>query len=91
MAAKISLINKKYKNMTSIKRTFEKLSKQHPDWSTYTCFAETVYAQLLNQKIISRWFNKLVDKDDYAKKDKNDILTFLGSLQKGLRSVKNEE
>jgi len=76
--------------MKSIKRKFEKLSKQHPDWSTYTCFAEMVYTQFFNQKVISRWFNKLVDKDDYDKKDKNDILAFLGSLQKELRSVKNE-
>jgi hypothetical protein len=35
-------------------------------------------------------FNKLVDKDDYEKKDKRDITAFLLSLQNRLRTTENE-
>lgn len=51
--------------MRSIKHRFEEIAEKNPGLSTYTCFARTVTGQEYNQSMIRRWFNKLVDKDDY--------------------------
>lgn len=66
--------------MKSIKRRFISLTKLNQYWSTYTCFAEAIYGQHFNRTIICRWFNKLVDKNDYALKNKKAILAFLESV-----------
>ena len=66
--------------MKTIEIRFKKLLTNHPDWSTYICFSEAIHQQNFNHAIICRWFNKLVNKDDYFKKDKKAILAFLKSI-----------
>ena len=55
--------------MKSIERRFDELVKKNPYWSTYICFCEAIRNQKFSKKIISRWFYKLVDKDDYFIED----------------------
>ena len=55
--------------MKSIKRNFERIVEENPYWSTYICFAETANGKGFSKQTISRWFNKLVDKDDYEDPD----------------------
>ena len=66
--------------MKSIARRFSSIAKENRSWSSYMCFAETVKKQGLSEQIIRSWFNKLVNKGDYEKKDKKHILSFLGKL-----------
>jgi len=37
----------------------------------------------LHPRLIRKWFNKLVDSDDYAKEDKNAVLQYLIQLAQG--------
>lgn len=57
--------------MKSIQKNFEHLQKRNPGWSSNTCFAMTVAHKKYGHKNIIYWFNKLVEKDDYARKEKN--------------------
>ncbi len=63
--------------MKSIQRRFNDITNKNPHWSSYICFAEAIKEQGFGKESISIWFNKLVEKDDYDKKDKKDILTKL--------------
>jgi len=42
-----------------------------------------------SRQSIHNWFNKLVDKNDYAKEDKKAIMSFLESLGKHPGIIKN--
>ena len=66
--------------MKSLERRFNNIKTRNPYWSDYICFAEAVKGQKFTRDILMRWFNKLVDKDDYAKRDKRKIITNLRAL-----------
>ena len=66
--------------MKSIQRRFDDISSKNPHWSSYICFAEVIKQQKFNKESIRIWFNKLVDKDDYDKKDKKALLDQLYAL-----------
>jgi hypothetical protein len=63
--------------MRSIERRFKKIEKENPNLSTFIVFSRAVAGQHFSKDRLSRWFNKLVDKDDYDKKDKKTILEYL--------------
>ena len=63
--------------MRSIERRFKKFTKRNPYWSSYVCFFSAVQGQNFSKQAIARWFNKLVDKDDYCSKEKRAILTHI--------------
>jgi hypothetical protein len=73
--------------MKSIERRFEKISKGNPLWSSYICFAEAVKEQKFSKTTLHRWFQKLVDKTDYARSDKRGILEHLDNLSNPLRTT----
>lgn len=60
--------------MRSVERRFKQVQDSHPEWLSITCFFEAVQCQNFNTMIISRWFNKLVDEDNYSKSDKKFII-----------------
>lgn len=66
--------------MRSIERRYKNIEARNPFWSAYVCFVEAVKNQHFNRQAISRWFSKLVEKDDYARSDKNQILKQLEDL-----------
>jgi len=74
--------------MKSLERKFNKISKRNPYWSTYTCFTETIYGIGFSRQTIHRWFNVLVDKNDYDKTNKKEIMSFLESVGKCSRTTK---
>lgn len=63
--------------MKSIKRNFDKIVTNNPGWSTYTCFAMAIVGKDFRNETIRRWFNKLVNKEDYSSRDKKEVLGFL--------------
>lgn len=69
--------------MKSIERRFNNIKKGNPYWSDYMCFAEAVMGRKFSRQIIARHFNKLVDKDDYDRKDKRSLLKQLTELSRG--------
>jgi hypothetical protein len=68
--------------MKSIQRKFESIKEKNPDWTSYTSFAQTISDQSFSEKLIRRYFNKLVDKEDYLPEEKKEILNHLLTLTK---------
>jgi len=66
--------------MRSIQRNFKNYQKENPCWSSWTCFAKTITGRSFSKDKIRRHFGVLVDKDDYEKKDKVQLLKYLYKL-----------
>ncbi|MEI9966404.1 MAG: hypothetical protein WDN67_01965 [Candidatus Moraniibacteriota bacterium] len=72
--------------MKSVERRFREVKEKQPLWSSYLCFCEAVRDAGFEKQPISRWLNKLVEKDDYAG-SKRAVLAFLAALSKPLRAT----
>lgn len=66
--------------MKSLERRFYNIAEKNPNWSSYICFANAIKGRGFNKQTIHRWFQKLVNKDDYARNEKRAILTHLENL-----------
>ncbi len=66
--------------MKSIQRNFNEVKRKCSHGSSYLCFIEVIKSKRFSKQTISRWFNKLVDPEDYEKNEKKDILRFLESI-----------
>ncbi|MFZ2187333.1 MAG: hypothetical protein WAV46_01765 [Candidatus Moraniibacteriota bacterium] len=66
--------------MRSIEARFKKVQVRNFIKSSYDCFAEAISGQKFSREVIHRWFMKLVNKDDYAKREKKELLLYLESL-----------
>ena len=60
--------------MKSLQRRFDKISNQNPMWSSYICFTQAIAKQNFAKKTIYFWFSRLVEKSDYGRKEKLEIL-----------------
>jgi hypothetical protein len=63
--------------MRSVERKFNKINKKNPYWSSWNCFVNAIKGQDFNKRIILKWFNKLIDKNDYAKNEKKELIKHL--------------
>lgn len=66
--------------MRSIERRFKNIADKKPLWSSYASFATAITGQKFTRPMIKYWFSKLVDKDDYSKSDKKQLLKQLEDL-----------
>lgn len=66
--------------MKTIEGNFKEISKSNPFWSSYTCFAETITGRKFIRQAIAKWFNRLVDKDDYNRGDRMTLMENLMEL-----------
>ncbi len=65
------------------KYEFSEIQILNPYWSSLVCFHETIKnRRALHPRLIKKWFLKLVEKDDYGKESKNEILKYAISLAK---------
>lgn len=69
--------------MKSIQRRFEVFRKRDSNVGDYIIFAKTVRNQKFSKDMISRWFNKLISKDDYDSADKKSLIESLVKLSEG--------
>ncbi|MFA7170181.1 MAG: hypothetical protein WC178_05025 [Candidatus Paceibacterota bacterium] len=76
--------------MKSLERNFIKITERNPPWSSYICFAVAVTKRKFQRSVISRWFYKLVEKDDYERKDKKGLLAHLHDLSNPAEDDKNQ-
>jgi len=66
------------------KQTFYEIQRLNPYWSSWTCFCEVIKGKKdLKPKTIKRYFDILVDKNDYSKSDRAEIAKYLLKLRKG--------
>jgi hypothetical protein len=76
--------------MKSIKRLFEKVAREHPNWGSVIVFNHIVGGKNFSHDRIARWFNILVDKEEYDRSDKKEILNYIYLLNTPLNRTKNE-
>lgn len=74
--------------MKSIQRRFKNIEEKNTYWSSYICFAEAITKQGFNKQTIHRWFQKLVDKEDYARNEKRAVLQHTENLSTILKTTK---
>jgi hypothetical protein len=60
--------------MRNIKSRFEAMTKKYPNHSSFICFGRAVWGQKFSQRFISQHFNELVDKDDYDRSDRKELI-----------------
>lgn len=75
--------------MKSIQSNFWKLQKKNSGWGSYICFVEAVRGKKYTMRSIREAFNKLVDKGDYADKEKKDILAGLLNITNGVEDCQS--
>ncbi|NMC51526.1 hypothetical protein GYA54_02220 [Candidatus Kuenenbacteria bacterium] len=68
--------------MRSLERRFNHIKNSQPFWSDYQCFCRAIAKQKFGEQTIHRWFNKLVDKNEYSPRDKRCIIAHLEKLNK---------
>ncbi len=73
--------------MRSLERRFNNIAKANPYWSSYTCFAEAVKNQNFSKRAVSKHFNILVEKEDYVRQEKRQILKHLNLLSSNSKRI----
>lgn len=76
--------------MKSIERNFKRIQKDNPLWGSYIVLAETVHGCNYSHDRISRWFNILVDKNEYLQSEKRGLVEYLYLLNDPLNHTKNK-
>jgi len=76
--------------MKSLERRFRSIVEKNPSFSSYLCFSKAIEGQGFNKQTIHRWFQKLVDKEDYEKSEKRAVLGHLDNLSNTLRTTKKQ-
>lgn len=70
--------------MTKLELIFTDILRMNPNYSTYIAFANTVIKTKLDPERIKAYFEEWVDRRDYRKSDKDQILAHLYSLGTGV-------
>jgi hypothetical protein len=63
--------------MRSIQRKFDEISKKRPKNGSFDCFVNAIKGRGYKKRIILKWFNTLVSREDYAKGEKKELLEYL--------------
>ena len=74
--------------MKSLERRFCSIVEKNPSFSSYICFSKAVEGQKFSKQTVHRWFQKLADRDDYAKGEKRAVLKYLDNLSNSVRATK---
>jgi len=77
--------------MKSLERKFNKISRKNPYWSSLVCFTEAVRGQNFSKDIINRWFNKVVNEDDYPREQKRSVLENIYKANKEVSASQKEK
>ena len=75
--------------MKDVQKRFDKYQKKRPNVSTFVNFAAAAKGTRLKHDTLRRWFNKLVEKEDYEGVSKFDILRCLDALSNPPRTTRN--
>ncbi|MHB8871033.1 MAG: hypothetical protein ACYC5G_01070 [Candidatus Doudnabacteria bacterium] len=75
--------------MKSLRARFEAVKDKNTNYSDYLCFAEAIRGRKFSKLVIHRWFNLLVEKEDYNRVDKRDLLGYLVYISNKLEDDRN--
>ncbi len=68
--------------MRSIKARFENIQKKNPDFNTLICFNIATRHRGFKKKKLAENFNKLVDKNNYFKNEKKELISSIVEASK---------
>lgn len=68
--------------MKSIEYNFEKIRNKNPYLSDYICLTKVIESRDFKRRAISGALRNLVDKDDYSKDERNELLDNLVELSR---------
>lgn len=77
--------------MRSIKARYKNLQDKNYYWSSLVCFTEAVRGQNFSKDIINRWFNKIVDEDDYSREQRKAVLRNIYKANKDVSAPQKEK
>lgn len=66
----------KYEGM-ELRAIFDVIQDKNPGLSTLICFSKAVAKRGYDSEYITKWFKKLVDKEDYEHRDRDEVLAWL--------------
>ncbi len=75
--------------MKSIQRRFLAVEKKNPLLSSYLVFYRAIAGQSFTKSSIQKWFNKLVDKNDFSVKQKRCLIRSLTDVSKSIEDTIN--
>ena len=60
------------------KQLFHEVQRKNPYWGSWTCFCEVIKGKKnMSARVVRRYFNLLVDKEDYEIEDRAEIIKHL--------------
>lgn len=71
----------KYEGM-ELRDIFNIIQDKNPGLSTLICFSKAVSKRGYDPIYITKWFKKLVDKEDYEHRDRDEVLKWLQKYTK---------
>ena len=66
----------KYEGM-ELREIFNVIVDKNPGLSTLICFSKAIAKRKYEPEYITKWFKKLVDKEDYEHRDRDEVLSWL--------------
>lgn len=63
--------------MKSLEARFRDIEIKNPLWSTFVVFVAAINDAGFSEDTIRKWFPKLVDKDDYSKSEKDQLMRWV--------------
>lgn len=63
-----------------LEQAFFSIQQKSPYWSSLICFNNAVIGKSYSKTEIGKTFNKVVEKGDYSRGDKDKIIEWLGKL-----------
>ena len=64
------------------KQLFHEVQRKNPFWSSWTCFCEVIKGKKnMTPRVVRRYFNLLVDKEDYDIEDRAELIKHLLALR----------
>ncbi len=85
----------KYEGM-ELRDIFDTIQDKNPGLSTLICFSKAIAKRKYEPEYITKWFKKLVDKEDYEHRDRDEVLkwlqkyTFSAINQKGVKTAEKD-
>ena len=61
-------------NMEDITSLFFSVQQDNPHWSSYVCLLEAIRGKGYGRKTCEFYFDDLVDRDDYSKRDREGLI-----------------
>ena len=60
-----------------LRAIFDVIQDKNPGLSTLICFSKAIAKRNYEPEYVTKWFKKLVDKEDYELRDRDEVLVWL--------------